>query len=116
MSKPQDGFTPGITHVIYDRDLALGAIVGIKGKVFWFIFIKMEMKYHAPNIPRFTKADQERMANEHKHRKMTTDVTFGDLWEARSKTTLVSLEEGVSAKWFDGRTVLVGDSAHKVST
>lgn len=110
-----DGFSPGVSNIVYDQDIALGAIIGINGKVFWFVFIKMEKKYYSPNIPRFTAADADTLAEKHKHRKITRDATFDDLWQTRSRCTLVALEEGVTGCWFNNRTVLLGDSAHKVS-
>lgn len=115
VTEKYDGFGPGTSNIVYDQDIALGAIIGIDGKVFWFVFIKMDQKYYAPNIPRFTAADAEALAAKHAHRKMSRDATFGDVWRTRSKTTLVALEEGVTGTWFNDRTVLVGDSAHKVS-
>jgi FAD dependent monooxygenase len=115
VTESYDGFSPGVSNIVYDQDIALGAIIGLNGKVFWFIFIKMDKKYYVPNIPRFTPADADALAEKHKHRKMSKDVTFDDMWRTRTRCTLVALEEGVTETWFNDRTVLLGDSAHKVS-
>jgi len=84
--------------------------------VFWFLFIKLDSKHYAPNIPRFKPSDAENMAVLHKDRKLTEQVVFSDLWTTRVRCTIVALEEGVVGKWHSERTVLLGDSAHKVSS
>jgi FAD dependent monooxygenase len=114
VDKAYRDFTPGISHVVYDNKVSLGAIIGINKKVFWFVFIKLDRKYYAPNIPRFSPADAEALAQEHKHRKLTEEVEFRHLWDTRVRCTVVALEEGVMRRWFNERTVLLGDSAHKV--
>ena len=44
-------------------------------------------------------------------------INFGDLWRTRKRAKLVDLEEGVLDKWhYGGRVVLVGDSAHKMTS
>jgi hypothetical protein len=115
LNEPYKGFQPGVSHVVYDKDVSLGAITGINNKAFWFLFIKLDEKYHAPNIPRYSPEDQEAMAQEHRDRKLTEEVAFHQLWDTRVKCTVVALEEGVMDTWFNERTVLVGDSAHTVS-
>ena len=43
-------------------------------------------------------------------------VTFGDLWRTRSPANsgLYDLMEGVADRWYHGRVVTIGDSAHEV--
>jgi hypothetical protein len=42
------------------------------------------------------------------------NLVFGDIWRKRYRAQIVDIEEGVLSKWHFGRTVLVGDAAHKV--
>lgn len=44
----------------------------------------------------------------------TERTSMKDLWDKRTKFAMVSLEEVVFVEWQNERTVLVGDSAHKV--
>ncbi|KAK0630904.1 hypothetical protein B0T17DRAFT_590262 [Bombardia bombarda] len=70
-----------------------------------------------PDRPRYTDADAELLAAELADRPLSaaTGITFGDIWHSRTRGHLVSLEEGVLSTWFHGRTVLCGDSAHKMT-
>ncbi|KAK7914000.1 6-hydroxynicotinate 3-monooxygenase [Apiospora marii] len=43
-----------------------------------------------------------------------TGLTFRDLWQTRAAAGGANLDEGVVRMWHWGRTVLVGDAAHKV--
>ena len=45
---------------------------------------------------------------------VTEKTNMRDLWDKRTKFAMVSLEEVVFDKWWEGRVCLVGDSAHKV--
>ncbi|KAK6851815.1 hypothetical protein PG995_011940 [Apiospora arundinis] len=44
-----------------------------------------------------------------------TWVTFADVWTNRQWSMLSNIEEGVVKKWHQGRSVLVGDAAHKMT-
>ncbi|KAK6860599.1 hypothetical protein PG995_004235 [Apiospora arundinis] len=45
---------------------------------------------------------------------IAASLTFGDLWKSRAAAGGASLDEGSVRQWHWGRTVLVGDAAHKV--
>jgi 2-polyprenyl-6-methoxyphenol hydroxylase-like FAD-dependent oxidoreductase len=44
----------------------------------------------------------------------TEDITFAEVWKQRKYAVKVPMEEGVIKKWHYGRTVVMGDAAHKV--
>ena len=63
--------TPGDLNLVYGKDVSFLVIAGKNQRIFWFVFKKMDQKYHVPNIPRFSKEDAERQANDQLHRKIT---------------------------------------------
>ncbi|KAK8044296.1 FAD-dependent monooxygenase [Apiospora rasikravindrae] len=85
--------------------------------IYFFLFIKMPhgqvSKY--PNRLRFTEADAEAEAARFLDCPVSETLVFGDVWKTRTRGVLVALDEGVLSHWFLGRTVLCGDSAHKVT-
>jgi hypothetical protein len=46
---------------------------------------------------------------------VSESVLFGELWRQRTRSHIVSLEEGVLQHWHFGRIALLGDAAHKVT-
>lgn len=68
-----------------------------------------------PNRKKYTDEDMEALAAKLASYPVNDSVVFGELWKNRTKAQLISLEEGVLDHWFFGRTVLAGDSIHKVS-
>ncbi|KAL7266526.1 hypothetical protein RUND412_010928, partial [Rhizina undulata] len=115
ISEPVDGYLEGNGDTMSNDSFSILTGTGLGGRLFWFVFIKMEKKYYAPNIPRFTKADCEKMAQKFFKAKITDTLTFEDIWKNRISDTLTSLEERVHTKWHFGRMVTIGDSAHKVT-
>lgn len=63
---------------------------------------------------RYTEKDAERVAAQFADHPITESMVFGDLSRSRTRGHLISLEEGVLEHFFFGRTVLIGDAAHKV--
>lgn len=68
-----------------------------------------------PNRAKYTQTDMEALAAKLADSPICESVVFGELWRTRTKAQLISLEEGALDHWFFGRTVLAGDSIHKVS-
>jgi hypothetical protein len=115
ISQGVDNLTPGELHLTYGKDISFLVIAGKNKRAFWFMFEKMDQKYHVPNIPRFSKEDAERHGNEQAQKMITDQVRFGDIWEKRVSCTLVALEEALFKTWTWGRFACLGDSVHKVS-
>ncbi|KAL7268907.1 hypothetical protein RUND412_008446 [Rhizina undulata] len=105
----------GSADTIYNDKFSFLTATGVSARLYWFLFVKMDKKYHAPNIPRFTKADCEQMARKYFKFKITETTTFEDCWNNRIAATLTALEEHVFSRWHFGRMVFMGDAAHKVS-
>jgi 2-polyprenyl-6-methoxyphenol hydroxylase-like FAD-dependent oxidoreductase len=114
ISSATQHITDGDVHVNYKVDIST-MIIGSKGRVFWFIFKRLDKVYTMPNIPRYTKLDAETFASQHHNRPITPDVCFGDIWEKRTSYTLVATEEAQLKRWSWGRIACIGDSAHKMT-
>ncbi|KAJ3953654.1 hypothetical protein N0V92_009876 [Colletotrichum tropicale] len=66
------------------------------------------------NIPKFSKDDELLLATQYRGDHITEDMTFGDLYDNRIKSTLVPLEEHVFRRWHYQRILIIGDAATKV--
>lgn len=88
----------------------------VSGRVFWFLFEKMDKRYRYPDIPKFTDEEAETLARRYLDIRMTETNIFADLWENRVQFKLVALEEALHKNWTWERFVCAGDSAHKVCT
>lgn len=114
ISSATQHITDGDVHVNYKVDIST-MIIGSKGRVFWFIFKRLDKVYTMPSIPRYTKLDAEMFASQYHNKPITPDVCFGDIWEKRTSYTLVATEEAQLKRWSWGRITCIGDSAHKMT-
>lgn len=89
-------------------------IVSQPGQTLFFVCIKEPDVSRWPQRSHFTEEDANREAAKIADRPVTAHVLFGEIWMKRTRGYLTSLEEGVFEHWYFNRTVLVGDSAHKV--
>jgi 2-polyprenyl-6-methoxyphenol hydroxylase-like FAD-dependent oxidoreductase len=87
---------------------------GPKGRVYWFLFVKLPEVKHGKDIPRYTKEDEGLFVKEHQALPITESLTFGQLFSKGITSTLTPLHQVVFEKWFFDRMLLIGDSAHKV--
>lgn len=97
-------FGQGVTKLFFQQ----------QGEQFWAVIFKD--KYNQP--PKRFKAtdeDMEKVAKRFADVQLNEHIKFSDLWESRTRAGLLTIEEGVLSQWHAGRTVLVGDSAHKAS-
>lgn len=114
ISSPNPKFQPGQQITRYNDGWSILSIVGKNGRLFWFLFLKLNRKYEHGSIPTFSAEDAtsrcERIAAE----PFWNDVTFGEVWEKREVCTMAPLEENLFQRWHLGRAVCIGDSMHKV--
>ena len=82
----------------------------------FFVCIKEDGVLRWPKRSHFTAEDADTEAVKIADMPVTTHVLFGEVWMRRTRGYLCQLEEGVFEHWYFNRTVLVGDSAHKVSS
>jgi 2-polyprenyl-6-methoxyphenol hydroxylase-like FAD-dependent oxidoreductase len=82
---------------------------------FWFLFERL------PSTTRdwtsYSDEEVERFAAKHGNMPITEGghVHFRDVWESRKRAKLANIEEGIAKTWSKGRTVLLGDSCHKMT-
>ncbi|KAI0161485.1 FAD/NAD(P)-binding domain-containing protein [Xylariaceae sp. FL1272] len=107
----------GTVHVAYYRGVSGVAATGVKGLIFWFLFVKEDVASSTPNCPRYIEADAESTIERFGHLTLGQGYTFRDLWNSRVKAAMFPMEEGVvKGPWNNGaRVVLVGDSASKAT-
>jgi 2-polyprenyl-6-methoxyphenol hydroxylase-like FAD-dependent oxidoreductase len=113
MSQPIEELTKG-THYIYNDNFSYLVMVGPGGKFYWFLFVKLPVPLYGRDIPRYTKEDELKLARQHASDQITPEVTFGQLYEAKTTSTLTPLHEWVFQKWHYNRIITIGDAAHKV--
>ncbi|KAF4421743.1 Zeaxanthin epoxidase chloroplastic [Fusarium acutatum] len=112
ISRPIEELTQGHHH-IYNDNFSYLILLGPGGKWYWFLFVKLPLTLYGNNIPRYTKADEEELAVQHASDQITPEVTFGQLYGARTSSTLMPLHEYVFEKWHYKRIITIGDAAHK---
>ncbi|KAL8766492.1 MAG: hypothetical protein Q9194_006251 [Teloschistes cf. exilis] len=84
-------------------------------KIYFMIHHKLPEPVRWPNRIRYSEKDAEELAAKFAEHPIGDSLVFGDLWCNRIRGHLISLEEGVLEHFFFGRTVLIGDAAHKVT-
>ncbi|KAJ8114671.1 hypothetical protein ONZ43_g4849 [Nemania bipapillata] len=67
---------------------------------------------------KFTSEDVHKFANEISEVTIFPGIKLKEIWPLREdgSATLLYQEEGMAQKWYHGRIVLVGDSAHKMTS
>ncbi|PNP78992.1 hypothetical protein FNYG_07654 [Fusarium nygamai] len=112
ISRPIEELTQG-SNYIYNDKFSYLVLVGPGGKFYWFLFVKLPVPLYGHDIPRYTKDDEEKLAAEHASDQVTPEVTFGQLYGARTSSALTPLHEHVFEKWHYKRIISIGDAAHK---
>ncbi|SCV58308.1 related to hydroxylase [Fusarium fujikuroi] len=112
ISRPMKELTQGHHH-IYNSNSSYLILEGPGGRFYWFLFVKLPFALYGNDIPRYTKADEEELALQHASDPITPEFTFGQLYEARTSSTLTPLHEYVFEKWHYKRIITIGDAAHK---
>ncbi|KAJ3563945.1 hypothetical protein NPX13_g8016 [Xylaria arbuscula] len=107
----------GTVHVVYHEGVSGVAATGVKGLVFWFLFVKEDKTTRTPDCPRYSEKDAEATIGQLGHLHLGSDYTFRDLWNNKFKAAMFPMEEGViKGPWNNGgRVVLVGDSVSKAT-
>lgn len=114
VSNPVQGFPHGDFNQIPGLGTSFLYCNDKSGRVFWFLFNKMDKEYRVPNIPKFTQEDAEALAHRNLDVPMSKTHTFADIWKGRIRFNLLAVEEGWYNHWTWGRFVCGGDAIHKV--
>ncbi|OCT53944.1 FAD binding monooxygenase [Cladophialophora carrionii] len=107
VSKPTSGLDRpgdvGIFNQVLGHDLSFLHSNDKSGRIFWFVFEKLDKKHQFPNIPTFTDDDAVALAHRCSSVQMNDKVTFADIWKNRWAYRLVPLEEALFQRWTWGR-------------
>ncbi|KAK7973544.1 FAD binding domain protein [Apiospora saccharicola] len=106
----------GEQHAVLGRGRSQLVVSGPKGKVYWFLFVRLSRPRYGKDIPRYTKEDEARFVGDHISLPITDNVTFGQVYSCRISSSLTPLHEFVLKKWFYDRVLLLGDSVHKAAS
>ncbi|KAI4086322.1 MAG: hypothetical protein LQ344_007645 [Seirophora lacunosa] len=100
--------------VVYNKGHSF--LLGTQPKrCFYFVFQRVREPWKRYNRPRYTQEDAEKMAADVANIPVSETIVFGELWRKRWRGAVIDIEEGILNRWFYGRTVLVGDTAHKIT-
>ncbi|CAH0028043.1 unnamed protein product [Clonostachys rhizophaga] len=106
-------WVPSEQHLVFGTACSQLVISGPDDKVYWFLFEQLpEIKY-GKDIPKYTKEDEAEFVKRNKDVPITTEITWGDVYNARISSALTPLHEVVYKKWFFNRIITLGDSCHK---
>ncbi|PVH81668.1 FAD/NAD(P)-binding domain-containing protein [Cadophora sp. DSE1049] len=107
--------TVGDSHRTYGKDHSTLSFVGRDDVLYWFLFSKLDKRYHGNDMPRFSKKDMEEGAKPFRAMPMAPGVNFGQVWENRTFANMACLEESQNQNWVANRMVCIGDSTHKMT-
>lgn len=98
---------------MFNKDHSHLVIAGPGARVYFFLFVKLNTT-HYPDIPSFTKEDEEALARKHQDDLITETARFRDIYNHRTVSVLTALQEYVLERWHFGRIMTIRDAAHKV--
>ncbi|KAF1838730.1 FAD/NAD(P)-binding domain-containing protein [Decorospora gaudefroyi] len=105
------GLGPADSHVIFGHgDTKL--LFTQPGKAYWALGYKSAS---GDAKGKASEEEVEAVAKKYADMPFTETVKLRDLWETRTRSGVLTIEEGVLTTWHAGRIVLVGDSAHKMT-
>ncbi|KAJ5643353.1 uncharacterized protein N7484_005860 [Penicillium longicatenatum] len=115
ISTATPGLLPGECHRTYGKDYSSLTIVGKNGRVFWFLFTKLDKVYKGSEIPRYSEEDMEKQLAQYSNKPITDKVPFSSVLQNTVTKSFLALEEAYHTKWCMDRFVCIGDSAHKMT-
>lgn len=116
ISSPLEFLPPGDGHFHFQKGHNFCLFTGKDGVIYWFLFEDMGTTFNQGEIPRFNLKDAEESCTKYLDSAITPSIKFGDIYSNTIFKTKTAFEEGVASHWHTNRIVLLGDSAHKVST
>ena len=108
---PSDAVGQG--YDVQAKDKAIMYFSGSKRS--WF-FLYKKLPKPTSERPRYTEEDIQAVAAEFAEFPLTEAVKVKDVWPNMLGAGLTNLGEGIAKHWSLGRTVLVGDACHKLTT
>ncbi|PWY88175.1 monooxygenase [Aspergillus heteromorphus CBS 117.55] len=109
------GLIPGHSHRTYAEGYSFLVIVGKEGRVYWFLFTKMDRQYASHEIPRFKKENVDEYVAPWLRKPVTRSIAFEEVYKRAIVKTHLPLEEANYEYWCKDRWVIIGDSSHKMT-
>jgi 2-polyprenyl-6-methoxyphenol hydroxylase-like FAD-dependent oxidoreductase len=112
-----DGIAPCSITETHNNDIVF-MILCTQDTAFWLVTDRKDKG--ALGRQRYSPEDIQAFVDKHESHSVAPGkkVTFGDLWRTRNMDPgpgMYDYHEGIAERWYNGRVVLVGDAAHKVS-
>ncbi|SPB42557.1 unnamed protein product [Aspergillus niger] len=105
----------GDVHRTYGHGWLTVIMVGADSRVCWFMSIARTMMPVLNSRHTSDRACVSRIVEPFLEKHVTSDVTFGEVFNRSESCILASLEEGFQNRWSWGRFVGIGDGVHKVT-
>ncbi|KAH7342650.1 hypothetical protein BKA65DRAFT_595732 [Rhexocercosporidium sp. MPI-PUGE-AT-0058] len=115
LGKPIPGVIPGQTHRTYADGISTLSFVGEEGRMYWFLFSKLDKRYFGKDIPKYTQADMDKAVKAFLKIHMTESITWDQVWETRTFANMTCVEESKNENWTADRFVCLGDAVHKMT-
>lgn len=112
-----DGLAPCNITETHDSGIVF-MILCSQDTAFWLITHRKDKG--APDGQKYSQEDIQALVNRYENHSVAPGkkVTFGDLWRTRNADPgpgMYDYHEGIAERWYNGRVVLVGDAAHKMT-
>lgn len=105
------GMDPGVVREIPHRGWWF-QIISQPQRIFWMLYQALDSPLEQPVF--YGEEEAEALAAEHGGCPVGEGLTFKQIRASKTFEKLAVLEEGVAAKWYWKRVVLIGDAVHKV--
>ncbi|RAK98849.1 FAD-dependent oxidoreductase [Aspergillus ibericus CBS 121593] len=115
ISATPPGIEVGHGHRTMAQDYAFVIMSGRKGRLYWFLFAKMDKHYTGSQRVRFTAEDMDAHAARYLDKPAAGKVPFSAIYERAEHKSYLPLEEACFKYWSKGRFVCIGDSVHKMT-
>ncbi|KAL2817621.1 hypothetical protein BJX63DRAFT_429666 [Aspergillus granulosus] len=115
ISSPLPKLPAGKQITCYNNDWSILSVVGKNGRLYWFLFYKLDQKYDYMTAPRVSTEDAMHRCSELAREPFWRHITFGDVWGARETFNVTRLDEYVLPEWTYRNIICIGDSAHKIA-
>ncbi|KAL3471460.1 hypothetical protein BJX99DRAFT_237342 [Aspergillus californicus] len=99
----------------YNDNWSILSVIGKDGRIFWFLFFKLDRKFTYSSAPRFSVAEATERCAGLAGETFWQETTFGDIWKRREVFNMTTLEEYVMPRWYWSNIVCIGDSMHKIA-
>ncbi|PVH90855.1 FAD/NAD(P)-binding domain-containing protein [Periconia macrospinosa] len=103
----------GVLHSVLNEHYSFLVSGGPDDRVYWFLVRNLGKTVYGTDIPRFTKDDEEELAEKHWNDPITPNIKFSDIYTHKISSVYTSLPEYVYQKWHFGRMMTMGDASHK---